>query len=443
MAALAACGGASREAPRPPQPSPPTSARETPAAEPPPAPAPPPKLLSIAWSKVQLATDADALALWAEIAPTAEDWEAKLDEIPDEGSIASKLALALLREGNFTCAPPSAPAADCAKVRFDVPEPPHAATLADPCLRRLVALWAIVALDEQDLPAALDALRAIAAIPPPESQLVASALDAIPEADLDRRLELLAIARAAGHRELVNTKLDALDDAHLVAAITKHHIDGALDLLTARTHRAVFVAAITDDALPAATRLAAMRELVAVSDDDGAALGADVEKALVTAARAADCEVAAEAVRQLMNHGNKKLAPARPRTRKVAPMMRAMCVLASYELASGEGEPTYLLGYIPARGLELVKVEYDPYSDTDDDGDGDPHTLRTTTLVPRSEVVLPELPDMVRALTRCTGATCKSPEREFRFGWKPGPGRDLLLARLEVVERPPCPATAN
>lgn len=416
---------------------------DAPAPQPAP-PAPPPRLLSIDWSKVQLATDADALAMWAQIAPTPEDWESKLDEIPDAGSIASKLALALLREGNFTCAPPPAtPATECTKVRFDVPEPAHGATLADPCLRRLVALWALVALDESDLPAAHDALRAIVAIPPPESQLVASALEVLPETDQDRRVELLALARAAGHRELVNTKLDALDDAHLVAAITKHHIDGALELLTAKTHRAVFLAAIADSALPAAARLAAIRELVAASDDDGLPLGTDLEKALVTAARATDCEVAAEAVRQLIDHGNKKLAPVRPRTRKVAPMMRAMCVLASYELAAREGEPTYLLGYIPARGLDLVEIEYDPYSETDDDGDGDPHTIRTTTLVPRTEVVLPELPDMVRALARCTGATCKSPEREFRFGWKPNPGKDLLLARLEVVERPPCPPSAH
>ena len=32
----------------------------------------------------------------------------------------------------------------------------------------------------------------------------------------------------------------------------------------------------------------------------------------------------------------------------------------------------YLLGYVPKRGLEHVTVTYDAYSETDDDGDGDP-----------------------------------------------------------------------
>ena len=59
-------------------------------------------------------------------------------------------------------------------------------------------------------------------------------------------------------------------------------------------------------------------------------------------------------------------------------MMRAMCVLASYEQLQRADEPSYLLGYVPAAGLELVRVTYDPYSDTDADGDGDPHTVHTT-----------------------------------------------------------------
>lgn len=124
-------------------------------------------------------------------------------------------------------------------------------------------------------------------------------------------------------------------------------------------------------------------------------------------------------------------------------MMRSLCVLASFESLQAADEPSYLLGYVPPRGLDVVKVTYDPYNDVDTDGDGDPHTERTATLVPRDEVVLPELEDLVRAMRSCNGTTCTSEEREFRFSFKPGAGGELMLSRLEVVERPPCPSTTK
>ena len=75
-------------------------------------------------------------------------------------------------------------------------------------------------------------------------------------------------------------------------------------------------------------------------------------------------------------------------------MMRAMCVLASYEALQRADEPSFLLGYVPEEGPRASsRVTYDAYSDSDDDGDGDIHTTRTATLVPRDEVVLPEIED--------------------------------------------------
>ena len=70
-------------------------------------------------------------------------------------------------------------------------------------------------------------------------------------------------------------------------------------------------------------------------------------------------------------------------------------------------------------------------------GDGDPHTVHTTELVPRTEAVLPELEDLVRAMQHCTGAICVSDEHEFRFVWTRGE-----LSRIELADRPPCTPTA-
>jgi hypothetical protein len=85
-----------------------------------------------------------------------------------------------------------------------------------------------------------------------------------------------------------------------------------------------------------------------------------------------------------------------------------------------------------------VLVEYDALSDVDADGDGDPHTRRSVDLIPRGELTVPEAEDLARAMKRCTGTSCKSADREFHFTFRPV-GGELLLSRLDIVERPPCP----
>lgn len=392
----------------------------------------PRKLLDIDWGAAPLATEADALALWGRIAPTGEDWEDKLGEVPE--SVEGPLARALIHGGNFTCMP-ARPPRDCAPPLFDVDPPAAAAGLGDPCLRRLLALWALGRLDPDDVrdPVTLAAIRGIVAIPPPESQLVAAALALVPEEAHALRLELLALAWRAGQRDLVGAGVGRLDEAHLITAVQAHHIDGALDVLSARGHRAVYLKAVTDEAIGAAARASAIAELVEAEPS----MPRDLRAALAKAAASPDCGVAAVAARALEAAGDHRFVPRPPARRTPASMMRALCVLASYELLQGNDEASRLAAFVPARGLERVDVSYDPLGDTDTDGDGDPHTHRTIDLVARADVVIPEVEDLVRAMRRCTGTTCTSDDREFRFAFKPVAGA-LALTRLEVVERPPC-----
>jgi hypothetical protein len=295
----------------------------------------------------------------------------------------------------------------------------------------MLALWAIDALDEADVPAARDALFAIAAIPPPESELVSAALDAFPEDDQDTRLAIRAVAYAAGHTELVTRRFGDFDVAHVTTAVQTHHIGEVLDILSAEAHRPVFLAAVTDEKLAPAVRSMAIAELTA--NVETPKLPKDLRGTLVQASKSSDCMVAATAARSLVMHGEKAFGPARPASRTPASMMRSLCVLASYEAAAAPDEASYLLGYVPRTGLDVVTVEYDAYSATDDDGDGDPHTIRKLTKLSRDEVVLPELEDMVRAFARCKDTVCQSEEHEFRFGFTAG-----QLTRIEVVERPSC-----
>ncbi len=447
IACLAACGG-TPHAPAAPGPRAADAHRDTGArpAAPTPDPdlnrPPPRKLLSIDWSATQLSSEADALAVWAQIAPTGADWEQKLDEVPAHA--VRPLAVAMLRGGGFTCAPPP-PAGECARPPHDVPEPAPTAGMGDPCLRRLLALWSIAQLEANDLPKVADALRAIAAIPPPESQLVAAALGAIPAWDQVQLLSLIEIASRAGQEDVVHAEIGRLSEANLIEAATRLHITSALEVLSAHGHRATYLAAVVDEALPARARTMAISELLEADVDDAAAgrLAPDLRAALVKATASRDCEVAAAAARALELRGERKYVPVRPRARATearAPevMMRALCVLASYEPLLPPGEPSLLATYVPPKGLERVLVEYDALSDVDADGDGDPHTRRSVDLIPRGELTVPEPDDLARAMKRCTGTTCKSVDREFHFTFRPA-GGELLLARLDIVERPPCP----
>lgn len=432
LVTLVACGPAPRPQTPPERVAAPPDAgvkekRSEPAREsPPPAP-----LLSIDWNTVPLATEADANAVWKQIAVTGDDWEAKLDEIPV--AKAPPLAIAMLHAGNFTCVPPR-PAQACAGLVLDVEAPAPTATMADPCLRRLLALWSLAALDEADIPKVMDSLRAIAAIPPPESQLVAAAIEAVPEADQDRRLELLAIAAKAGQRDIANAHVSTLDEAHLIAAVKQHHLEGALDGLSAQTQRAVFLGAITDEALAPRARAEAIGELVAADDK----LPKDAAAALATAAKSKDCFVAASAARALEVRGDKRFVPRRPRGTSTEALMRQLCVLASYERLQDNDEDSLLPGFVPPKGLERIQIAFDALAEIDTDGDGDPRTERTVTLVPRSELVVPEVDDLVRAFRRCKGTTCSSDDRDFRFGLKTI-GGELWLTSIEIVELPPCP----
>jgi len=373
-------------------------------------PKPAPKLLAIDWPNAKLATETEALALWVQIAPTGEDWEDKLGEIPE--AAARPLAVAFLRAGQLACTNPTP--VDCALPQFDLPTPTHSATLADPCLRRLVALWALDQIDDADVPVLANTLRAIMKLPPPESELIVAALDALPEADQDRRVELLGLAARAGQSDLVDTHLGTLDVAHLESAVRKHHIGGALEVLSAEAHRATYLAAIVDEAMPGKQRAKAILELAATPPNkQDKKQPADLRKALAKAGTSRDCSVAAAAARALAQQGNKKLVPRRPRTRSPDAMMRALCVLASYEQLQGNDEPSLLPGYVPAKGLEKIEIDYN------------------------DELVVPEIDEVVRAMRHCKGTTCSTRERDFKFSFKPV-GDGLNLFRLEIIERPPC-----
>ena len=334
----------------------------------------------------------------------------------------------MLRGGNFKC-PAVVTTHNCKRHAFDLEPPQPTDGLDAPCLRRLLALWSIDQLDPQDRPQVRDALLDIVQLPPPESQLIAAVFQTLNEGDHDEQLVFYEAAWAAGQRDLVNATIGNLDEAHLIEAVTRLHIDGALEILSAEAHRATYLAAVTDEHLAPKVRSQAITELAAAEPK----LSFDVRSALIAAASSPDCGVAAMAARTLDQRGEHRYVPSRPKVRTQAALMRGLCVLASYEGLQRADESSLLASYVPARGLERIAVTYDPLAEVDTDGDGDPHTQHETTLVPRAEVVVPDVEDLAHAMAHCTGTTCTSDDREYRFSFRGGE-----LFRLEIVDRPPC-----
>ena len=143
----------------------------------------------------------------------------------------------------------------------------------------------------------------------------------------------------------------------------------------------------------------------------------------VAATKAPDCGIAAAAAFALVRYH--ALGPPKPPA-----TMRTLCVVASYERLLRENETSPLGDLMPKRGLELVRIAYDPDAVVGSDGIDPRHT---TDLIPPYAAVFPESEDLVRAFAHCKGTTCSSRRARVSLHDPRWP-----LARIEVDERPPC-----
>jgi hypothetical protein len=379
-------------------------------------PAPKP-LLSIDWSKVTITSDADALAVWEHIAPTGADWALRLGELPDNDDLQSLLALALLRSGNFACHPqPGCPAEL-------ILEASDEATLADPCLRRELALWALGRLDDDDAYAIERELISLVSLPPPEEELVREAFDLVPVGADDLLMRMIEAARAAGQGEIADESLSWLPPPLLLKVATHLHSDGAVRALDPAEHRPAFVAAITDAKLKPATSIAAMDELLR---EDTEHLRKDLRSAMLTALKDPRCEVAAAAARNLANAGEPRFVP-RPAPASVPAALRALCVMAYY-VQEDVGADLGLRRFISRRGLQV----YDHAEIT-----AEPGEPAGELIMPAELITLPFLEELAEALGSCTGTTCRGDGLRFELGFDP----DRTLRRIDRFADPsPCVA---
>jgi hypothetical protein len=421
---------------------PPVQARPTPGGpapgaglgvEPAPPPPPDPELakLDIDWATTSVASDADALAVWRRIVPTARDWELRVAQIPDDKHAA--LAGALLRAGNLRC--PAVATTACTAGFVGYPEPAIDASFDDPCLRRTLALWAIGSLgnDVEDLLPTLSALAGDRAV---DDEVVEAAVTAARYQPETARMDLIRAAAAAGHGAAVNNELYGLSSELLAEAATQLHIDAAVETLDVDYSRPVFLAAVRDRALRPSTRIDAIHELVIAS---GEKLSRELDKALTEATKDPDCTLAATAAAALVQLGKPHALPSRPRNRKPADAMRALCVMAAADL------PQVAAAFVGPKGLKVVETSFDAdlefAPDDNEDGDNDPRTTRKVeTVIRRDFEDIPFDTEIPLAMKSCKGTTCTVAGAgiELAFAFVPAKDGGLWLDTIERRDRGDC-----
>jgi hypothetical protein len=433
---IIACSGPAKPVPTPPAPSgvatlvdPIATPPDDPADQPPPLD--PDVVVAIDWASASTATDADANALWRRILPDARSWELRVVQIPDEHLVP--LAAALLRGGNFACAPLSEA---CAPGFLGFADPTPEATFDDPCLRRALALWALPRIDTPNLGPLVPTLKAMLATPSIDEEVAAAALVVTGELPETTRMELLRAARGAGHAS-VDTELGELSEASLTTAAMELHIDGAVEALDAELSRPVFVHAIADPQLRPRTRIAAIQDLAASVEKT---LPRDLEKALVVAAKDPDCALAATAGITLASFGKKGFAPKRPKGKKAGDALRALCVMAAGDAVEAAAD------FIGPAGLKVVERTFDPTlealeDDENLDGDRDPRTSRTVETIAKKDLVdIPFATDLPTALAHCKGTVCSLPGAgiELSLAFVPAKDGGLWLDAIERRDRGDC-----
>jgi len=402
------------------------AAAPAPRAAPPARPAPAePDPLGIDWRTLDYRDDEHALAIWDRLGLTGDNWQDRLSRIPEGAdALREAMAKAVLRQGNFAC-PSTEIRLDCDRVTRELVPLGRDATLADPCLRRELAFWALDQLDQESLQKELAAdLIAIAALPPPEEELNRAALARVDDEVL--RLQMLEAIERAGNETVADEGLGSLSASGIEAAALQLHIDGAVEVLDASESASVYGRAVLDPKLRRETRVRAARELgtalVAMPESDPARAPtfADLQRATSDA----DCAVAGAAIGALATARGREtsLVPRKPDRRAY---QRAFCAALHTGI---DGDRAQFLG---ATGLVVQN---------DASGEDDPAIVRTIERVKLADLTeLPFAAELMAALPGCTTDECRVPGTgtRLRLVWKRA-GKRMVLEKIERRETEGC-----
>lgn len=431
---LGACGAPAR-------PTAPAPAREAPRAH-----------VDAPLSDVERA--AQLAAKWQALGINGGNWKQRVATIPADDQRA--MAIRLLHQGNFAC--PSLPVG-----RDQCPGealqrlPTDGSTISDPCVRRLLALWAIDQLgdDPQVLADMYPTLVALVKLPPPEHELGEAALTKMPSPF--HLAGALWEAKAVGNLGLVATHpLEGFEVEDLRIAALDFHLDAAVLALAPADHADIYRWAINDEYLLPATRLRAIEVSTELAHGYADEIDVDnVKYALGTAAREGDCAIAAAASAALASLGEGAAPVPQGPFRSVDEVIHAACTVLGQDARGSVWKP--LVG----KRVTIVDHREDPFRidalwtkypfaydndmdgvpdvpEADPDGDGDVATTRKSRVVGIGKrFTLPHSDELKLALPHCIDADCYVPGTSVWFHLDIGAvsGGGLRLHGVERHER--------
>lgn len=249
---------------------------------------------------------------------TGANWEEALTRVPPDRARA--VAVTFLRQGDFACRAIVSEEEACGDAIESFAPVAAGATLADPCLRRLVAGWALAQLEATEAAAVADALAAIVALPHPERELADAVVALVPPGDDRLRLRLIEVAADAGREDTADALLAGLTPGGAAHALVELGREGALLYLGADAPAGAIAAALHHGLSPSAARDAL--DLLDVADLATPAVLA----AVIDQANGEDCAVAARAAVLLDAAGDAQYLPSRAALTDAAAATRALCV---------------------------------------------------------------------------------------------------------------------
>jgi hypothetical protein len=322
-------------------------------------------------------TEAEALALWQQLAPSGESYEDRLAAIPEDEAVRRPMAVALLKQGNFACEA-VVQYEGCGEESLELAPIEPTAGLDEPCLRRRLALWALGVITADDARTLTDALVGLVELPEPEDELRTQAFAVA--ADDRQRLVLLAAAKGKGWHELAEAEAGKLTTIPArIEALRALHIDAAATGLDPVAHRDVLLEALVDVALASETRSTIMSQLA--GDEDEA-----VTRALVEVAGDDDCGLAMEAAELLASRGDGSHLPVRPASADTGEHLWALCMLA-HSSDSARQEAQWLTWFGPDPVL-IEDEHYDEFAEPEleEEGEGGEGETGVVTMPDGSEV---------------------------------------------------------
>jgi hypothetical protein len=364
-----------------------------------------------------ITTDAQALELWRSLAPTWSSWRTLRKQIHHEQ--ARPLARALLRGGNFAC--PARKRSSCHPDAIGDPEP--GAGFDDPCMRRMLATWALHVLSEDEIAELGEAtLVPLAGLPAPERRINSTVIEKVSTAAPEKLLPLLVAARRSDALDPSKFEIDVRrmppdkQRAALASGLYKSSVD-----VDPVADRASLLDEMANPRVDTIARSWAIAKAVEPTPP-GAPLPPVVRDEIAKLLGDRECDVAVSAAFALAAHGEPQHLPRRPTTASLPANLRILCMAAARVVTTIDDpkrRSDLLLAYhVP--GGELVVTDRRP-----DSRPPERHT-RSKPLSLEGDYVLPSL------LHACTGTHCDSGLHAADLTFTPAPDGGLYLTAIDV-----------